>query len=279
MDLALTAEAIATESVSDNGDDDGRERADLELAIASLRSKLETLQPEGTKPSDIAAAAQAPVQIGGGVDANTASIREADEGTAENEVVLSQTVTSQRSILLWDEILTVVEAMNSPRSQVQAMAYTAVSELGMDNLEDGVLHRLCVNEIFTQEDYGDDYEIAVEASERAVEASLDRTKSSQLSYQVSLSLYRILFCQKVLYLKAIPSRLLLDAILQAGKAHGRAIVDSVLLPAIRDYVGFSKLTSELVQKVMKEQTSATVIHFLRLLQYALSTPNSTVDSL
>ena len=177
----------------------------------------------------------------------------------------------------------------------------------MDTLEDGVLHRLCVNEIFTQEDHGDDYEGAVEASEKAVEASLDQTKTSRLSYQVSLNLYRILFCQKVptlpfsfrcwayfqptlhqltivpsfeqaLHLKAIPSRLFLDAILQAGKAHGRAIVDGVLLPAIRDYVGFSKLTSELVQKVMKEQTSATVIHFLRYTLCSLEHDSWTFDS-
>jgi hypothetical protein len=55
----------------------------------------------------------------------------------------------------------------------------------------------------------------------------------------------------------------LDAILHAGRANGRAIVDGVLMPVVRDHASFSKLSSELVQKVMKEQSAVTVIHFLR----------------
>lgn len=73
--------------------------------------------------------------------------------------------------------------------------------------------------------------------------------------------------QKAIRLKSIPSRLFLDAVLNAGKAHGRAIVDSVLMPVIHDHISFSKLSSELIQKTMKEQASTTVIHFLRYTTY------------
>jgi len=69
--------------------------------------------------------------------------------------------------------------------------------------------------------------------------------------------------KQAIQLKSIPSRLFLDAVLNAGKAHGRAIVESTLMPVIRDYNSFSKLSSELILKTMKEQAPTTVTHFLR----------------
>ncbi|KAG0359572.1 hypothetical protein BC939DRAFT_501214 [Gamsiella multidivaricata] len=236
---------------------------DLQAAVTSLRPKLETVQPEGMRPSDILAAAVCTSVHGENADAGEAveATGSTVEGATDTEVLLSQAATSQRSILLWDEIRTIVEAMSSPWSQLQDMGDSAIRELGIDNLDDDVIHRLCINEIFVQEKE-EELERSSDMSEDIDAVCTERTKPSQLSYQTSLALYRVLFCRKALHLKSIPSRLFLDAILHASKAHGRAIVDGVLIPVVRNHACFSKLTSELAQKVIKEQIPATVIHFL-----------------
>ncbi|KAF9361527.1 hypothetical protein BGX26_002032 [Mortierella sp. AD094] len=238
-----------------------QEITELKLAIASLRSKLETLQPEGMRPSDIAAMSTAGFSVQNSGDGPASEGTASSAGGTDNEVLLSQDVASQRSILIWDEIRALVEASTSSRSRVKSMADSAIIGLGIENLEDGVLHRLCTNEVFAQ-DQGDECEPRFEGTLETDAATVDPAEIPRLSYQVSQTLCRMLFCRKALSLKSIPSRLFLDALLHAGKAHGRAIVDSVLLPVIFDHTTFSKLASELVQKVMKEQTSASMVHFL-----------------
>ncbi|KAG0056108.1 hypothetical protein BGZ83_006369 [Gryganskiella cystojenkinii] len=204
---------------------------DLEEAVRSLREKLEILQPEGKRPSDIEAAAKT------GTDGGS-STESVDETSEEHEMVLSQAVSSQRSILIWDEIRVLVEHASAGAEEISRQAQLEISRLGLEDLEDNALHRLCVNELFVQDqkERGDD-----------PEGSMNETMASR---QVSFDL------------KSTPSRLFLDSMLSAGKAHGRAIVDGVLLPIARDYHRYSKHISELIQKIMKEQTSATMIHFL-----------------
>lgn len=101
-----------------SGIDDGKEMTGLELSIKSLRSKLEMLQPEGMRPSDIAAAT---AQISAQDGINIAAPGPAKDESADNDVLLSQTATSQRSILLWDEICAIIEAMDSTNSRLQSM--------------------------------------------------------------------------------------------------------------------------------------------------------------
>jgi hypothetical protein len=67
----------------------------------------------------------------------------------------------------------------------------------MHNLDDDVLHRLCVNEIFIQDHDDVEQEYLAEMSANVDGVSTERTKKSQLSYQGSLCLYRVLFRQKV----------------------------------------------------------------------------------
>ncbi|KAF8945982.1 hypothetical protein BGZ47_001543 [Haplosporangium gracile] len=179
-----------------------------------------------------------------------------------SDALLSQVPTSQQSILLWDELRLLVEASTSTSEREQSLVTFAVSDLGLEHLEDGVLNRLCIDEIFVQ-DKVNEAEQGDRVIEKAEEAEqIGSTRASQLSYQSSLFLLRVLFHRKASQLSSQPSRLFLDALLHAGKAHGRAINDGVILPLARDYTTFSKPTSELVQKVLKEQTSASLIHFL-----------------
>ncbi|KAG0066836.1 hypothetical protein BGZ92_005258, partial [Podila epicladia] len=145
-------------------------------------------------------------------------------------------------------------------------AVKSVADLGIDALEDGVLHRLCVNEIFG--DTSQDQMMDPAGNDE----SLDEP-SLGLSYQSSLHLYRILFLHKATELKSIPSRLFLDAVLYASRGHGRAMVDGVLLPLVQDFANFSKFISELVQKSLKEQTAASLIHFIsRILEPVSESP-------
>ncbi|KAF9108257.1 hypothetical protein BGX27_008410 [Mortierella sp. AM989] len=189
LELAQATETFESKNTT-NGD--LQQITELKLAIASLRSKLEMLQPEGARPSDIAAALTESLSKqksdGGALIEDVAST----SGGTENEVLLSQDVASQRSILLWDEIRALVEALNSSRKDTRIMAESAMYELGIENLEDGVLHRLCTNEIFTR-DQDDDIELRLEGS-----TETDQSKIQRLSYQVSQTLCRILFCQKVI---------------------------------------------------------------------------------
>lgn len=237
---------------------------DLAYAISSLRSKLEIVQPEGIRPSDIARARSEAFNVDH--DNNKMEFR-ADENSdtvmeESSDALLSQVPTSQQSILLWDDLRLLVEASMSMSERVQSLVNVAVPDLGLEHLEDGVLNRLCIDEIFVQ-----DKASQTEQGDRVMEGpgeaeQIGSTRASQLSYQSSLFLLRVLFYRKASELPSQPSRLFLDALLHAGKAHGRAIIDGVVLPLARNYTKFSKPASELVQKVLKEQTSASLIHFL-----------------
>ncbi|KAG0256864.1 hypothetical protein BG011_004284 [Mortierella polycephala] len=234
---------------------------ELNQAISSLRSKLEILQPSGMRPSDIAAAISSVTEA----DANGSGGHESTHG--ENEMVLSQTATSQRSILLWDDIRVLVDMGTSHGEKVRSIVNDAVADLGLDNLEDGVLSQLCVNEAFVQEEEQEGVEAGIESNALANSdeaAPALSTKATQLSYQSSLFLCVLLFYNKARKLKSTPSRLFLDSIVHAARAYGRAVVDGVLMPLFRDSANFSKQSSELIQKVLKEQTSAIVVHFISM---------------
>ncbi|KAG0059070.1 hypothetical protein BGZ89_000724 [Linnemannia elongata] len=242
---------------------------DLAYAISSLRSKLEIVQPEGIRPSDIARARSKAFNVDH--DNNKMEFR-ADEMSdtvmeESSDALLSQVPTSQQSILLWDDLRLLVEGSVSMSERAQSLVNVAVPDLGLEHLEDGVLNRLCIDEIFVQ-DKASQTEQGDRVMEEPGEAEqIGSTRASQLSYQSSLFLLRVLFYRKASELPSQPSRLFLDALLHAGKAHGRAIIDGVVLPLARNYTKFSKPASELVQKVLKEQTSASLIHFLRYAGY------------
>lgn len=73
----------------------------------------------------------------------------------------------------------------------------AVPDLGLEHLEDGVLNRLCIDEIFVQ-----DKASQTEQGDRVMEGpgeaeQIGSTRASQLSYQSSLFLLRVLFYRKV----------------------------------------------------------------------------------
>ncbi|KAG0377854.1 hypothetical protein BGX24_005312 [Mortierella sp. AD032] len=240
---------------------------DLMFAIASLRSKLDTVQPDGMRPSDIAKAEAKESRIIQDSDTTDSQPNGMRDNVMEesSDALLSQVLTSQHSIQLWDDLRVLVEFSTSISDQEQALVNKAVSEIGLENLEDGVLNRLCIDEIFMQDNTGQ-----AEQGDRTAEDTgesenlVGSTKTSQLSYQSSLFLVRVLFFRKASELSSQPSRLFLDALLHAGRVHGRAIIDGVVLPLVQDHIKFSKPASELVQKVLKEQTSASLIHFLRL---------------
>ncbi|KAG0325172.1 hypothetical protein BG004_003282, partial [Podila humilis] len=178
-----------------------------------------------------------------------------DEHEHEQDVVLSQAAVSQQSVLLWDEFRILVSALTSSNPVVASKAEVCIVELGLDNLDDSVLNRLCSNEIFksgnTENLDMDDVEIGGNE-----EPDTDEPMSLGLPYQASLHLYRTLFLRKSRELQAAPSRLFLDSILCASQSHGRAMVDSVLQPLVSDYSKFSKFMSELVLKSLKEQSPA-----------------------
>jgi hypothetical protein len=66
------------------------------------------------------------------------------------------------------------------------------------NLDDGVLNRLCIDEIFVQNN-ASQTEQGDHATEEAGESyqQISSTRAAQLSYQSSLYLLRVLFYQKV----------------------------------------------------------------------------------
>lgn len=81
----------------------GEARQDLNTAVSSLSSKLEILQPEGMRPSDIL------VKNSSQINPNWDS-----EGDYESEdVVLSQTAISQQSVLLWEDLRVLISALTS----------------------------------------------------------------------------------------------------------------------------------------------------------------------
>ncbi|KAF9921194.1 hypothetical protein FBU30_008808 [Linnemannia zychae] len=228
---------------------------DLTSAIASLRSKLETVQPEGLRPSDIArikTEKSKAVQDNGD---NTGDSMLEDS----NDTVLSQAPISQQSIPLWDDLHLLVEGSTSTSEQERSVVDEAVSELGLEYLEDGVLNRLCIDEIFMQD---------TTQQAKETDQAVDEMEETELIGPT----------RGAAELSSQPSRLFLDALLHAGKIHGRAVIDSVVLPLARDYVKFSKPISELVQKVLKEQTSAGLIHFLSHIFEPLNAHESTSTS-
>ncbi|KAF9949076.1 hypothetical protein BGZ70_001949 [Mortierella alpina] len=233
-----------------------QELVGLEAAVSSLRNKLEMLQPIGMRPSDLAAALGQPTvedqdvltDGNGETHANAALITNQEE-------ILSQVSTSQCSVYLWDELRALVTLSGSPAEKTREQVDKAVSELGLTNLEDGALDRLC-SEIF------DGYQTE---QQEALSSDADDTRAAlQLSYSASLFLFKILFYKKALLVQSKPSRLFLHSIVYAGMHHGRAVTDAVLLPLLRDHARYSKVTLELVQNVLKEQSSAGVIHFLSM---------------
>ncbi|KAI1304440.1 hypothetical protein EDD11_005101 [Mortierella claussenii] len=163
---------------------------DLRSAIDSLRTKLDTLQPEGLRPCDITAVPE------------HEAVNVQDDGTVlalrktppdDSEMLLSQVATSQRSIYLWEEIHTLIEALISSEDDLVALATAAISELGLERLDDTVLHQVCVNEIFNQ--VQDDHNTA-EGADVDENPMPGHTKATQLSYQVSTTLLRVLFFKK-----------------------------------------------------------------------------------
>lgn len=96
---------------------------DLAYAISSLRSKLEIVQPEGIRPSDIARARSEAFNVDH--DNNKMEFR-ADENSdtvmeESSDALLSQVPTSQQSILLWDDLRLLVEASMSMSERVQSL--------------------------------------------------------------------------------------------------------------------------------------------------------------
>lgn len=73
----------------------------------------------------------------------------------------------------------------------------AISDLGLEHLDDGVLNRLCIDEIFVQDRVGqaDQGDRIMDENEEAEQ--IGSTGAAQLSYQSSLFLLRILFYRKV----------------------------------------------------------------------------------
>jgi len=76
---------------------------DLIAAVSSLSSKLEILQPEGLRPSDIL------IRNSSQLDQDN---RDSNDGEDESgDVVLSQTPVSQQSVMLWDDFRVLVTAL------------------------------------------------------------------------------------------------------------------------------------------------------------------------
>lgn len=95
---------------------------DLASAIASLRSKLEIVQPEGMRPSDIARARSEEYYFG--QDNEKMDLRTDELGDTvmeeSNDALLSQVPTSQQSVLLWDDLRLLVEASTSMSEREQS---------------------------------------------------------------------------------------------------------------------------------------------------------------
>ncbi|KAF9573835.1 hypothetical protein EC968_007906 [Mortierella alpina] len=220
-----------------------QELIELELAVSSLRTKLEMLQPIGMRPSDLAAALEEPTVGEQGNHADGKGDADPNAAQAANqEEILSQVSTSQCSVLLWEELRVLVTLSGSPAKTTREQVDKAVSDLGLHNLEDGALDRLC-SEIF--DGFQTEHQDGLTADPDDVRTTL------QLSYPALL-------------VQSKPSRLFLHSIVHAGKHNGRAVTDAVLLPLLWDHARFSKVTSELVQNVLKEQSSVGAIHFLSM---------------
>jgi len=97
--------------------------SDLVSAIAALRTKLEIVQPDGLRPSDIAKVKERESRIERQNNNLTISgdIGEDTSMEESGDVVLSQVAISQQSILLWDDLQLLVEASTSISEQEQSL--------------------------------------------------------------------------------------------------------------------------------------------------------------
>jgi hypothetical protein len=96
---------------------------DLTSAISSLRSKLEMVQPEGMRPSDIDKARAGESNLYHDNDMMDLRTDESGDTPMEesNDALLSQVPTSQQSILLWDDLRLLVEASASVSEREHAL--------------------------------------------------------------------------------------------------------------------------------------------------------------
>lgn len=76
---------------------------DLNATVSSLSSKLEILQPEGLRPSDIL------FRNSSQLDQDNRDSNDGEDGSGD--IVLSQAPVSQQSVLLWDDFRVLVTAM------------------------------------------------------------------------------------------------------------------------------------------------------------------------
>ncbi|KAF9163937.1 hypothetical protein DFQ26_002009 [Actinomortierella ambigua] len=216
-------------------------------AIKALNEKLEGIQPAGTRPSDIRA--ELASQAGGALSSmsDAEQIGQPSRSASDSgDLVLSQTQHSQHTVSLWDDIRQLIHALCSKEPELESQAAESIAWLGLDNLEDGILQGLCVNELALH--------------------SNDNTNPEQaftLPYQTSLYLFHVLFYSKVCRLTTTPSRLFLDAIQSAARLHARAVLDGVLLPLVCQMdSSVTKVHTELTFNILKSQPSTTLVHFL-----------------
>lgn len=96
---------------------------DLASAISSLRSKLEIVQPEGMRPSDIARARSKESNFGQDNDKLDLPTDEMGDTAMEesSDALLSQVPSSQQSVLLWDDLRLLVEASTSMSEREQSL--------------------------------------------------------------------------------------------------------------------------------------------------------------
>lgn len=94
---------VSPSSRTSSGGDQAR--LDLSAAVSSLSSKLEILQPEGMRPSDIL------VKNGSEPDQHNRDLGGGDYESGD--VVLSQAAVSQQSVLLWEDLRVLVAALSS----------------------------------------------------------------------------------------------------------------------------------------------------------------------
>ncbi|KAG0261935.1 hypothetical protein DFQ27_002707 [Actinomortierella ambigua] len=117
-------------------------------AIKALNEKLEGIQLAGTRPSDIRAelASQACGALSSMSDAEQIG-KPSRSASDSGDLVLSQTQHSQHTVSLWDDIRQLIHALCSKEPELESQAAESIVWLGLDNLEDGILQGLCVNEL------------------------------------------------------------------------------------------------------------------------------------
>lgn len=101
---------------------------DLASAISSLRTKLETVQPDGMRPSDMAKTRTGESTLYQDNDMMDLRTDELGDVPMEesSDALLSQVPTSQQSILLWDDLRLLVEASTSISEREQGLVSICV---------------------------------------------------------------------------------------------------------------------------------------------------------